>query len=85
MPFLDYDDAVDDSSVSNKRIKSGVLTPPLPEELIMGPPHKDSPGDGGVPIQYEELELGEIREAGDHKYAIEDLDQLILEAQNKIN
>ena len=87
MPFLDYDDVADDISGTNKRIKSGVLTPPLPEDLIMGAPgEEDSPGNGGVPIRYEDLELGEIRESSrfDHKYAVEDLDQVILEAQNKV-
>lgn len=97
--FLDYDDEPTNCGPEspNKRLKSGVLTPPVPEDLVMASTEK-SPVDcaGGVSIKREDadLEMGEIREAAptavrdtnvdpgvDQKYAYDALDEMILEAQ----
>lgn len=80
--FLDYDDPEDKSEgpKGSKRIRSGVLTPPLPEDLVMA---TDESG-GGVLIKPEaDLEMGEIEEAGGKKYAYEDLDEMITKAQKE--
>lgn len=83
--FLDYDDPEDKPEKNpkdSKRLKSGVLTPPLPEDLVMG--STDEAG-GGVPVKNEtDLEMGEVREVGDGKLvAYEDLDELISQAQKE--
>lgn len=83
--FLDYDDPEDkaeEDPKASKRIRSGVLTPPLPEDLVMA--STDESG-GGVPIKPEtDLEMGEIEEAGgSNKYAYEDLDEMITRAQKE--
>jgi len=83
--FLDYDDPEDKSEENpkdSKRMRSGVLTPPLPEDLVMA--SIDESG-GGVMIKPEtDLEMGEIEEAGgSKKYAYEDLDEMITRAQNE--
>jgi hypothetical protein len=81
--FLDYDDPEEkpeETLKDSKRIKSGVLTPPLPEDLVMASTEESG---GGVPIKHEvDLELGEIEEAGgSKKYAYEVLDEMITQAQ----
>lgn len=83
--FLDYDDPKDKSEEypkDSKRIRSGVLTPPLPGDLVMA--STDESG-GGVPIKPEtNLEIGEIEEAGgSNKYPYEDLDEMITRAQKE--
>lgn len=88
--FLDYDDPEEkpeENPKDSKRIKSGVLTPPLPEDLVMASTEESG---GGVPIKYEiDLEIGEIEEAGgpggSKKYAYEDLDEMITQAQKAQN
>ncbi|KAI4723033.1 hypothetical protein E4T48_00628 [Aureobasidium sp. EXF-10727] len=81
--FLDYDDPEDkpeEAPKDSKRLKSGALTPPLPEDLVMVSTEET---DGGVPIKHEtDLEMGEIEEASvGNKYAYEDLDEMINQAQ----
>ena len=81
--FLDYDDPEEkpeENPKDSKRIKSGVLTPPLPEDLVMASTEESG---GGVSIKPEiDLEMGEIREAGgSSKYVYEDLDEMITQAQ----
>jgi hypothetical protein len=83
--FLDYGDPEDkpeENPKDSKRIKSGVLTPPLPEDLVMTSAEEFG---GGVPVKHEiDLEMGEINEvAGSNKYAYEDLDEMITQAQKK--
>ncbi|CAD0092229.1 unnamed protein product [Aureobasidium vineae] len=83
--FLNYDDPEDepeDTTKDCKRLKSGALTPPLPEDLVMASTEETG---GGVPIKHEtDLEMGEVEEArGGNKYAYEDLDEMIDQAQTK--
>jgi hypothetical protein len=83
--FLDYDDPEEkpeENPKDSKRIKSGVLTPPLPEDLVMASTEESG---GGAAIKHEtDLEMSEIEEAGgSKKYAYEDLDEMITQAQNE--
>jgi hypothetical protein len=83
--FLDYGDPEDkpeENPKDSKRIRSGVLTPPLPEDLVMASAHESG---GGVPIKHEiDLEMGEIKEvAGSNQYAYDDLDEMITQAQKE--
>jgi hypothetical protein len=83
--FLDYGDPEDkpeENPKDPKRIRSGVLTPPLPEDLVMASAEESG---GGVPVKHEiDLEMGEIKEvAGSNNYAYEDLDEMITQAQKK--
>lgn len=83
--FLDYDDPTDKSEENlkdSKRIRSGVLTPPLPEDLVMA--STDEAGSGVLIKPETDLETGEIEEAGgSNKYAYEDLDEMITQAQKE--
>ncbi|KAK6002569.1 hypothetical protein QM012_001319 [Aureobasidium pullulans] len=80
--FLDYDDPEDkpeENFKDPKRFKSGALTPPSPEDLVMA--SIDESGDG-IPVQNEtDLDMGEIKEAGDGNKLYEDLDEMISQAQ----
>lgn len=83
--FLDYDDPEDkpeENPKDPKRFKSGVLTPPLPEDLVMASTDESV---GGVVVKDEtDLEMGEVKENGDgNKLAYEDLDELIDQAQKE--
>ncbi|KAG9689745.1 hypothetical protein KCU95_g13461, partial [Aureobasidium melanogenum] len=83
--FLDYDDPEDkpeENPKDPKRLKSDVLTPPLPEDLVMASTAES--GDG-VSVKHEtDLEMGEIKEGGDgNKLAYEDLDEMINQAQKE--
>ncbi|KAG9564575.1 hypothetical protein KCU79_g4973, partial [Aureobasidium melanogenum] len=83
--FLDYDDPEDkpeENPKDLKRLKSGVLTPPLPEDLVMASTNESG---GGVLVKDEaDLEMGEIKEGGDgNKFAYEDLDEMISQAQKE--
>jgi hypothetical protein len=83
--FLDYDDPEEkpeENPKNSKRIKSGVLTPPMPEDLVMASTEESG---GGFAIKHEtDLEMGEIEEAGgSKKYAYEDLDEMITQAQKE--
>ncbi|KAG9945558.1 hypothetical protein KCU85_g7200, partial [Aureobasidium melanogenum] len=83
--FLDYDDPEDkneENPKDPKRLKSGVLTPPLPEDLVMT---STAESGGGVSVKREtNLEMGEIREGGNgNKFAYEDLDEMINQAQKE--
>jgi hypothetical protein len=85
--FLDYDDPEEkpeENPKDFKRIKSGVLTPPLPGDLVMTSTEESG---GGAAIKHEtDLEMGEIEEAGGSKrYAYEDLDEMITQAQKAQN
>ncbi|KAI5194588.1 hypothetical protein E4T39_08603 [Aureobasidium subglaciale] len=82
--FLDYDDPnenMDENRQFVKRIRtrSGVLTPPLLEDLLMPSIERD----GGVFIKNEtvDLEMGEIQETSATKHAYEELDEMIIQAQ----
>lgn len=80
--LLDYDDPeeVPNDCISNKRFKSGVLTPPRPEDLIM-----KSVQEPNVKVEDAELEMGEIKEVpevgSEHKYVYDGLEEMIQEAQ----
>jgi hypothetical protein len=83
--FPDYDDPEEkpeENPKDSKRIKSGVLTPPMPEDLVMASTEESG---GGFAIKHEtDLEMGEIEEAdGSKKYAYEDLDEMITQAQKE--
>lgn len=85
LTFLDYDDPEDkneENPKDPKRLKSGVLTPPLPEDLVM---ISTAESGGGVSVKREtNLEMGEIREGGNgNKFAYEDLDEMINQAQKE--
>ncbi|KAI5275440.1 hypothetical protein E4T47_01572 [Aureobasidium subglaciale] len=82
--FLDYDDpdenmGEDPQPVKRIRTRSGVLTPPPLEDLVMPSTERD----GGVSIKSEtvDLEVGELEEASTTKYAYEELDEMISQAQ----
>ncbi|THY62035.1 hypothetical protein D6C99_01032 [Aureobasidium pullulans] len=80
--LLDYDDPeeVPKDCISNKRFKSGVLTPPRPEDLVM-----KSVQEPTVKVEDAELEMGEIKEVpevgSEHKYVYDGLEEMIQEAQ----
>jgi hypothetical protein len=101
--FLNYDDPSDEhqsnlvaSESPNKRVKSGVLTPPPPEDLWVLPTAELSPDTegGGVSIKREELD-DEMHDADegvsitvpiddavvDQKHLYSDLDEMIIQAQ----